>query len=227
MSLAPAPPRPSKAERTRRQILEAAERRFAAMGFEKTRLDDVAEDVGLVGSAILYHFKDKRELYRAVRAELFHEVREAVREASTSDAPMGERLEAVVRATVRSVAARPAAASIALREAVSHDPDLLERASPVLLQVRALFEEGVAKGEIHPEREDPYHLISAVLGSVLFYTAALPRYFPDLPPDHLASEQMQALERDVVAMTSRLLGTDRPRARRRPAARTRPRKETP
>jgi len=65
-----------------------------------------------------------------------------------------------------------------------------------------------------------------VLGSLLFYTAALPRYFPDLPPDHLAPEQMQALERDVVAMTSRLLGTDRPRARRRPVARTRLRKET-
>jgi len=121
MSLAPAPPHPSKAQRTHRSLLEAAERRLAAIGFEKTRIDDGAEDVGLVGSANLYPFKDKREL--------FHEVREAVREASTSDAPMGERLE--------------------------------------------------------------------------------------------------VLERDVVAMTSRLLGTDRPRARRRPAARTRPRKETP
>lgn len=53
MSLAPAPPHPSKAQRTRRPVLAAAERRFAAMGFEETRLDDAAEDVGLVHSAIL------------------------------------------------------------------------------------------------------------------------------------------------------------------------------
>ena len=41
------PARVPKAERTRRQILAAAEHRFAAAGFEKTRLDDVAEDVFL------------------------------------------------------------------------------------------------------------------------------------------------------------------------------------
>ena len=38
-----AQPRPSKSERTRAQILAAAEARFASLGFEKTRLDDVAD----------------------------------------------------------------------------------------------------------------------------------------------------------------------------------------
>ena len=33
-------------------------------------LDDVAEDIGMVGSAILYHYPDKRELYRAVLESL-------------------------------------------------------------------------------------------------------------------------------------------------------------
>ena len=65
-----APARIPKAERTRRQILAAAERRFADAGFEGTRLDDIADDIGMVGSAILYHFADKRELYRAVRDDL-------------------------------------------------------------------------------------------------------------------------------------------------------------
>jgi hypothetical protein len=57
---------------------------------------------------------------------------------------------------------------------------ILEDERGLYRAVRALFEEGAAKGEI-----------------------------------------------DVASMTRRLPGCDRPRARRRPAARTRPRKETP
>lgn len=200
-----APVRIPKAERTRRQILAAAVERFAATGFEKTRLEDVAEDVGLVGSAILYHYKDKRELYRAVLDDLFTHSAE---EALAGEGSVGDRLEAVVRALVRSVADRPAAASIMLRETMSNDPDLQERMTPVLRQVGTVFAEGVRNGDIKPVRNDPYHLISGVVGAVLFYVAALPRFLPELPPDHLAPEQMQALERDVVAMTRRLLGTD-------------------
>ena len=46
--------RPSRAERTRGQILEAA-----------------GQDVGIGRSAVLYHFKDKKLLYRAVLDDLF------------------------------------------------------------------------------------------------------------------------------------------------------------
>ena len=201
----------SKAQRTRRQILAAAELRFAAAGFEKTRLEDVAEDIGMVGSAILYHFPDKRDLYRAVLDELFSGLLAAVAQAASGSTPLGERIEAAVRAAVRAVAARPAIASIALREATSDDPELQERALPFLRLIGELFEEGARTGEIHPVRADPFHFISAVAGTILFYVAALPRFVPELPPDHLAPEQMQALERDAVVITQRLLGLTGPR----------------
>ena len=195
-----------KAERTRRQILAAAERRFAQAGFERTRLDDIADDIGMVGSAILYHFADKRELYRAVRDDLAADLFAAVEQAVAGETPPRRRLVALVRASVRAVAARPQLASIALREAMSNDPGVERHANPLLLRIIALFEEGVRTGDIQPTRNEPYHFFSAVAGTILFYVAALPHFVTDLPRDHLSAERMETLESDAVAIAERLLG---------------------
>ena len=56
---------------TRAEIVTAAERHFAERGFEATRLDDIADDVGIRRAAIFYHFGDKQELYAAVLGEVF------------------------------------------------------------------------------------------------------------------------------------------------------------
>ena len=151
-----------KAERTRRQILAAAERRFAEAGFENTRLDDIAEDIGMVGSAILYHFRDKRELYRAVRDDLARDLLATVEQAVAGDAAPRERLIALVRASAQAIAARPGLASIALREAMASDPGVERRTNPLLQRIVALFEEGVRSGDIQPVRNEPYHFFSAV-----------------------------------------------------------------
>jgi AcrR family transcriptional regulator len=201
-----------KAERTRRQILAVAERRFAATGFDKTRLDDIADDIGMVGSAILYHFGDKQELYRAVlddlRGELLRSVAQAVNDF---DAPPSQRLVALVRASARAIGERPALAAIALREAMSSDPGAERRTNPLLGQIVELFEEGVRTGDIQPVRAEPYHFFSAVAGTLLFYVAALPHFVADLPEDHLSPERMQTLENDAVAIAERLLGMSGPR----------------
>ncbi len=204
-------PRLPKAERTRRQILAAAERRFSEAGFEKTRLDDIADDIGMVGSAILYHFGDKRELYRAVIEDLSGDLLLAVAHAVEGDAPPSQRLVALVRAAARAIADRPALASIALRQAMTSDRDIERQTNPLLGQIVALFEEGVRTGDIQPVRNEPYHFFSAIAGTVLFYVAALPHFVADLPADHLSAERMEMLEADTVAIAERLLGMSGPR----------------
>lgn len=50
----------------REAILDAAERRFADRGFERTSMRDIAGDVGLKNQASLYHyFLNKQRLYEA------------------------------------------------------------------------------------------------------------------------------------------------------------------
>ncbi len=153
-----------KAERTRRQILAAAERRFAEAGFENTRLDDIADDIGMVGSAILYHFADKRELYRAVRDDLAADLFAEVEHAVAGKAPPRQRLVALVRASARAIATRPGLAGIALREAMSSDSGVERRTNPLLGRIVALFEEGVRTGDIQAVGNEPYHLLQCRSG---------------------------------------------------------------
>lgn len=197
-----------KAERTRRQILAAAERRFADAGFADTRLDDIAADVGLVGSAILYHYGDKRGLYDAVSDDLTANLVDAVEVAVAGEAPPRMKLLALVRTSARVVASRPALASLVLREALDHDrqPDAEQHGNPLLERIVELFDAGVREGDIHPVRNEPNHFFSAVAGAILFYVAALPYFATAMPEDHLSPEQIDRLEEDAVAIAERLLG---------------------
>ncbi len=57
------PKAPSKGERTRAALVEAAVRRFVAEGFARTSLADLARDVGLTPSAVYRYFPDKESLF--------------------------------------------------------------------------------------------------------------------------------------------------------------------
>jgi AcrR family transcriptional regulator len=47
-------------------ILEAAQRRFALYGIEKTTMQDIADDLKMVKGSLYYYYPDKENLYRAV-----------------------------------------------------------------------------------------------------------------------------------------------------------------
>jgi len=200
----------SKAERTRGQILAAAELRFATAGFDKTRLDDVAEDIGMVGSAILYHYPDKRELYRAVLESLTADLLGAIEEAIDAPAPPRERLIELVRAAARKIAARPTIATIALREVTSEEQDLTERTGLILERVVDLFEEGSRSGEIRPVHAEPYLFFTSIAGAILYTVASLPAMIEDHPDAPRPEDAANRLEQDAVAMAQRLLGLSEP-----------------
>lgn len=63
-----------KRERTRRAILDAAERHFGEAGYRRTRMEDVAEDADVAVGSIYGHFGNKDGLYLAAverAADLF------------------------------------------------------------------------------------------------------------------------------------------------------------
>ena len=60
-----------KVDRTRADLLDAAERVFSAKGFEGASVDDVATEAGYTKGAVYAHFGSKRDLFLAVaRARL-------------------------------------------------------------------------------------------------------------------------------------------------------------
>jgi AcrR family transcriptional regulator len=63
----------SKAEQrahTRQQLLAVARALFAERGYAATATEDVVERAGVTRGALYYHFKDKRDLFRAVLEDI-------------------------------------------------------------------------------------------------------------------------------------------------------------
>lgn len=73
-------------------ILEAAIRRFAHFGVQKTTLTEIADDLGMTKQALAYYFPDKESLSRAVEEKIIGEYFEMVDEHIASAASVEHAL---------------------------------------------------------------------------------------------------------------------------------------
>ncbi len=215
------PPRETRSTRTRAMILAAAERHFAERGFSDARLEDIAGDVGVRRAAIFYHFRDKREVYRAVLDAVFGELLARSRSALAGDEPPAERVLAGVAAWVDFVGERPSVARLLLREAAAASrgapTEVAKASAPILAAFHRLLEQGRREGSLAPIRSDPFQFVSAVAGMTLFYAAAMPALTPGAPADHLGPAALGRHKRDVLHVAQRLLGLEERGRTARPA----------
>lgn len=118
-SVARAPGRPRKAdpERQRALILDAAAAQFAQRGFDGASLREIASQAQVSHAVIRHYFGAKSALWEATADHLFGQLAEAVAKAmmqvDMSD-PIA-RLEAQVRASVRTAARIPHLAGLTMQ----------------------------------------------------------------------------------------------------------------
>lgn len=60
-----------EANRTREQIIEAARVVFHRHGVSRSTMEQIAQEAGLTRGAVYWHFKDKTELFFAMREDVF------------------------------------------------------------------------------------------------------------------------------------------------------------
>ncbi|MEU0685744.1 TetR/AcrR family transcriptional regulator [Streptomyces uncialis] len=101
---------------TRRALLTEGRRRFAADGYHAVVLAEVAAAVGVTKGAAYHHFASKAGLFRAVVAEVQHDLGERVADAATAHADPWEQLRAGCRAFL-AAGADPAVRRIVLVDA--------------------------------------------------------------------------------------------------------------
>jgi AcrR family transcriptional regulator len=204
-----------RAERTRAGILAAAESLFAERGFTATRLEDVAERVGIRRASIVYHFRDKRELYDAVLGDLFSGLLGRTREALDAPGPLPARIEAAVSAWVDYVGSRPSLPRLLLREvadaSAAHETALLAHTQPFVELVRRLMEESRDQPFVVHGPFEAAHVASSIAGATVFFVAMLPTLVPDLGFDPLSPQGLEAHREQTLRITRRLLGMGGPR----------------
>jgi TetR/AcrR family transcriptional regulator len=201
--------------KTRAEIVSAAERHFAEHGFQATRLEDVANDVGIRRAAIFYHFGDKQELYAAVLDEVFRNWAQALPTGGSA----AERLEAALTGWIDFVAQRPSVARLILREAANAQPGKATqftragRASGDWF--RAVIAEGVASGELAP-RIEPYRFMSLMGAITIFHFAAMPWLALDLPVDPWGRAELEKHKQEILLVARGMLGIETRRGSAKP-----------
>jgi TetR/AcrR family transcriptional regulator len=204
-----------RAEKTRGAILEAAEALFAERGFDATRLEDIAERVGIRRASIVYYFKDKRELYEAVLKSVFGGLYDVLAEVLSRPVPLPERIEAGVSAWVDYVGGRPTLARFILREVANVKAErgqaVRRQTAPFAELIRKEVFERPDFGDVKLAKVDPVHLASIVAGSTVFFVAAMPALLPGGSFDPTSADQLAALKDELLRIVRRLAGTRGPR----------------
>ncbi len=78
------------------EIMNAATKLFARLGFKKTTLDDVANEVGIVKSALYRYFSNKEDLFHAVIDRIATEHIEVAKQATQGGGRVDDKLFALL-----------------------------------------------------------------------------------------------------------------------------------
>jgi AcrR family transcriptional regulator len=144
MPTATAPTGDSKGDRTRRRLLEHAVRRFAADGYRRTSVSDIARDAGLTPAAVYAYFASKEALFQSAvdrdAGALIDEARAAIDGKSVL-----ESVPAVLVTLVERIGAHP----LARRVLSGQEPEVLDRLLdlPALVAFTAETTEALAEAQ--------------------------------------------------------------------------------
>lgn len=199
-----------KAERTRAAILVAAENHFSRLGYAATRLEDIADELGITRAALFYYYKDKQMLYEAMIADAFGELIGKLELLLDSGGSIANRIESATAAWVDAVMARPNLARLIMRFVADGFEQPVQRIfvsnEELPLRYFQLFEEGRKSGELKPLHDDPFHAASAILGNTVFYVAAMSALVPETQFHPLDPGQAAVHRREALHSARRLLG---------------------
>lgn len=207
--------RRQRGEQTRAQIVEVATLLFAERGYSDTRLEDVAARVGVQRAALVYYFRNKRDLYDTVISQSTDDLLERFETIFASDRSPQACIETMIGSWVDIIAERPWLARLMLREIAGatpeREPRFAEHARRMIGLTEDLLTAGRRSGVFRPI--DALHLASAVAGATVFFVSAMPTIAPRGTFDPLSPSRLARHRRELLAITRRLLGVSERTAR--------------
>ena len=166
----------AKGERARQQILDVAERLFAARGVHGTSVRDVAGELAIPTASLLHHFPRKERLYGAVLQRIAEQLAEVLERGTEGAGDHATKLRRLTRRFWRWSQARPDHCVLLLRDMLDRGASLEEHRrlplQPVIERFEAFLREGQAAGAFRPV--DPVMFVVHLAGSVSYFSVALP-----------------------------------------------------
>ena len=157
MSHAPAPaspdsgvPRRGRPGYDRESLLSVCVEVFNVHGYDATSMGTLSKHLGISKSAIYHHVQSKEEILEQALARALDALEEVVASAERTEASAVERLERVIRGTVRVLVEQMPYVTLLLRLRGNSEVETraLERRRTVTRQVGALIEQAQAEGDL-------------------------------------------------------------------------------
>jgi AcrR family transcriptional regulator len=136
----------------RQQILDAAVRVFAAQGYERSRVGDVASEAGVAYGLVYHYFDSKEAVLEAVFREAWGRLLAAMALAEQSVGTAPERLELVVKIVLRTWRDDPDLVRLLVREVTRnpHIQDELDEIGQAFATLERIVAGGQAEGTLRP-----------------------------------------------------------------------------
>jgi AcrR family transcriptional regulator len=158
-------------------MLDVAEVLFQRHGYAGVTVEDVTNSLGVKKPNLYNHFRDKSDLYVAVRLRRLNSLSTSLALALEPGPPFGERLEAVIAALLRNPFFLSALVNRYSETFLSADTrDLLfARAFGAVYEpMMRLLNEGISAGEVPLSREHLPFAYEALIALVAHFGATAP-----------------------------------------------------
>jgi TetR/AcrR family transcriptional regulator len=164
---------------TRKKLLTAARREFAASGLAGARVDEIAARAGVNKQLVYHYFGDKDALYLAVLEWVYEEIRAQERKLNLEGLPPKQAIKRLIEASFDHLAAHPDFIVLLNDENrggarhVRGSRKLEAMHSPLVSMVQAILSEGIRAG-VFRKGINPVHLYISIAGLSYFYFSNTP-----------------------------------------------------
>lgn len=159
---------------TRRKLLVAARREFAASGLAGARVDEIAARAGVNKQLVYHYFGDKDALYLAVLEWVYEEIREQERKLNLEGLPPERAIQKLIESSFDHLAAHPDFIVLLNDENrggarhVRKSARLEAMHSPLVSLVSKILGEGVKNG-VFRKGVNPVQLYISIAGLSYFF----------------------------------------------------------
>lgn len=197
---------------TESEILDAAERVFARVGFEGARIKEIADEAGVTKAMVHYYFKSKQKLYQAVLDRVLFELIKLLQEVTSRGGDRIEQLDDFIGGFFDYIARHPHFARLGFAgggaEKRYFDTIIAQFFHPLLSRGVKFVEAGIAEGVFRATNVEQlwiamYSVATGYFSDARFISLVLKR-------DAMSEESIGAAREALRQTFFRTLGVDPP-----------------
>src|SRR3954462_7483187 len=195
---------------TRKKLLTAARREFAASGLAGARGDEIAARAGVKKQLVCHYFGDKDAVYLAVLEWVYEEIRAQERKLNLEGLPPEQAIKKLIESSFDHLAAHPDFIVLLNDENrggarhVRGSRKLEAMHSPLVSLVSTILSQGVRAG-VFRKGINPVHLYISIAGLSYFYFSNTPTLSAIFGKDFSSQTARKARRKHVVDLVMQSL----------------------